>query len=62
MLYIIHVTLNIWRSLMLLNVVFHEAEAEDCCLATVNKRIPHRLVKTFYIQTRDMGCRIQATV
>ncbi|XP_066507735.1 C-C motif chemokine 19b [Hoplias malabaricus] len=38
------------------------AEGEDCCLATADKPIPQRLVKSFYLQTADTGCRIPATV
>ncbi|KAL7847940.1 hypothetical protein AOLI_G00226580 [Acnodon oligacanthus] len=38
------------------------AEGEDCCLSTLDKTIPHRLVKSFYLQTADMGCRVLATV
>ncbi|KAG9263311.1 C-C motif chemokine 19b [Astyanax mexicanus] len=38
------------------------AEGEDCCLATTNKKIPARLVKSYFLQTTSMGCRTAATV
>ncbi|KAF7700811.1 C-C motif chemokine 19-like [Silurus meridionalis] len=34
----------------------------DCCLVTVNKKIPHNLVKSYYVQTHETGCRVLATV
>ncbi|KAJ8392785.1 hypothetical protein AAFF_G00072690 [Aldrovandia affinis] len=37
-------------------------EALDCCLSTKDKNIPHRLVKTYSIQTVAGGCRIPATL
>ncbi|XP_072514926.1 C-C motif chemokine 19b [Salminus brasiliensis] len=54
-------------ALLVLAVVFCSwnyagAEGEDCCLSISKNKIPHRLVKSFYIQTADMGCKIPATV
>ncbi|XP_076874452.1 C-C motif chemokine 19b [Brachyhypopomus gauderio] len=36
--------------------------AADCCLSTKNNNIPRGLVKSYYIQTEQMGCRQHATV
>ncbi|KAI4876354.1 hypothetical protein NFI96_017818 [Prochilodus magdalenae] len=54
-------------ALLLLVLVFCSsgyagAEGQDCCLTTKDKSIPRRLVKEFYMQTVDTGCRVPATV
>ncbi|XP_053500692.1 C-C motif chemokine 19b [Ictalurus furcatus] len=36
--------------------------APDCCLMTVDKKIPQNLVESYYIQTLETGCRVPATV
>lgn len=36
--------------------------APDCCLITVDKKIPRNLVMSYYVQTKEMGCRVLATV
>ncbi|XP_053332194.1 C-C motif chemokine 19-like [Clarias gariepinus] len=36
--------------------------AQDCCLTTVDKKIPQNLVKSYYVQTQVAGCRLSATV
>ncbi|KAF5897679.1 C-C motif chemokine 19-like, partial [Clarias magur] len=36
--------------------------AQDCCLLTVDKKIPQNWVKSYYIQTQVAGCRLPATV
>ncbi|XP_060765609.1 C-C motif chemokine 19-like [Neoarius graeffei] len=36
--------------------------AEDCCLTTVNRKIPQSLVKSYYIQNQELNCRVQAVV
>ncbi|KAK3521908.1 hypothetical protein QTP70_018997 [Hemibagrus guttatus] len=36
--------------------------APDCCLNTVDKKIPGNLVQSYYVQTKEMGCRLLATV
>ncbi|MCJ8742780.1 hypothetical protein PDJAM_G00086230 [Pangasius djambal] len=52
--------------LALLFICWNAAEASDrapdCCLTTVDKKIPQNLVKSYYIQTQEMGCRVLATV
>ncbi|KAB5543798.1 hypothetical protein PHYPO_G00083780 [Pangasianodon hypophthalmus] len=52
--------------LTLLFICWNAAEAtdgaSDCCLTTVDKKIPQNLVKSYYVQTLEMGCRVQATV
>ncbi|XP_062870769.1 C-C motif chemokine 19b [Trichomycterus rosablanca] len=36
--------------------------AADCCLTIGPKKIPRNMVKSYYIQTQGMGCRVSATV
>ncbi|XP_048029279.1 C-C motif chemokine 19b [Megalobrama amblycephala] len=49
-------------SVSLCSATAHSDGAEDCCLTTSNRRIPHRVVKTFTIQTGDGACRVPATI
>uniref|UniRef100_A0A8C7TRH6 Chemokine (C-C motif) ligand 19b n=1 Tax=Oncorhynchus mykiss TaxID=8022 RepID=A0A8C7TRH6_ONCMY len=37
-------------------------QALDCCLTTTDTKLPHRVVKSYRIQTVSGGCRIAATV
>ncbi|KAL2099994.1 hypothetical protein ACEWY4_004388 [Coilia grayii] len=36
--------------------------AVDCCLTTSERPIPFRIVKSYTKQTKDAGCRIEATL
>ncbi|XP_029921564.1 C-C motif chemokine 19b [Myripristis murdjan] len=54
-------------ALLLASVLWYLAaanthETADCCLTTSTKKVPHRVVRTYIIQTSDGGCRIPATV
>ncbi|XP_036381856.1 C-C motif chemokine 19-like [Megalops cyprinoides] len=37
-------------------------EAQDCCLSTKDKRIPHKVVVSYKMQTVEEGCPIPATL
>ncbi|XP_028270909.1 C-C motif chemokine 3-like [Parambassis ranga] len=53
-------------ALLLLGLIcFRLAAADvptDCCLQTVDKKVPHQVVVSYYIQEADKGCSISATV
>lgn len=34
----------------------------DCCLEASNKRVPSKIIESYFIQDADNGCEIDATV
>ncbi|XP_036450866.1 C-C motif chemokine 19b [Colossoma macropomum] len=57
-----HTTVLLLLLLVFCGWCYAVAEGEDCCLSTLDKTIPHKMVKSFYLQTVDKGCNVSATV